>query len=542
MRTHHAFFRIIITTLVVLGLSSPLHAFWGNSDVLVTVNDTEYSPADFRNWWREWREPGMNIPETPDPYIDWLLLSSEAKAMQLDENASYLKKLDVFLKVRSLMQLKAEEIDANKEIPPRDVLWEGYRKEYTPIFDLAMIAVPEQEQAQVVRRFLDEGVAFLDAAEAAGLENVAEELEHTGPMRFTRIPDPLREAIMPLEEGDIAGPVFFGHSYYFIEVLERNEGSDADFETLKQALIRQEQKKQEARLTQALLERLMDKYQVQVDEEAIAAIDPEGVSGEDAEHTVIRIADIKIPASVVYEAVQKAQKTRGQARHDPESFAESKKRVVQDILSQTLTNMEALDRHYEEVPPLKQTFEFYQGHRLIKELEAEIIKPRAEVTDENVKAYYDENPGLFSREGFVEMAMVRTNEAQLAERITRELKTGADFFSVMEPVSPAGVRIEKRPAAHLPDVIKAELEKLSPGQVGIVEDGDETVFIKLVRREDQDRIPFDAVRDRIRTQLEEERFESVRNEMIQQLRALSDIEINQSAWKKLRKTLVEEEV
>mgnify|MGYP000608738335 CR=1 FL=1 len=69
MRTHHAFFRIIITTLLVLGLSSPLHAFWGNSDVLVTVNGTEYSPADFQNWWREWREPGMDIPETPDPYI-----------------------------------------------------------------------------------------------------------------------------------------------------------------------------------------------------------------------------------------------------------------------------------------------------------------------------------------------------------------------------------------------------------------------------------------------------------------------------------------
>lgn len=542
MRTLNAGFRIIITTLIVLGLSSPLHAFWGNNDVLVTINGTEYSPADFQNWWREWREPGMSIPDTPDPYIDWLLLSSEAEAMQLDENPSYLKKLDVFLKVRSLMQLKAEEIDAHQEIPPRDVLWQAYKEQYTPVFDLAMIAVPEQEQAQVVRRFIDEGVPLLDAAEAAGLENIAEELEHTGPMRFTRIPEPLREAIMPIEEGDIAGPVFFGHSYYFIEILERNEGSDADFETLKQALIRQEQKKQEARLTQALLERLMDKYQVEVDEEAIAAIGPEELSAEDAEQTVIRIAEIEVPASVVSDAVQKAQKTRGKARHDPESFAESKKRVVQDILSQTLTNMEALARHYEEVPPLKQTFEFYQGHRLIKELEAEIFKPRAEVTDEDVKAYYDKNAELFSREGFVEMAMVRTNETQLAERITRALKTGADFFSVMEPISPAGVRVEKRPAAHLPDAIKAELENLSSGQVGIVEDGDDTVFIKLVRREDQDRVPFDAVRDRIRSQLEEERFESVRNEMIRQLRELSDVEINQSAWKKLRKTLVEEEV
>ena len=90
----------------------------------------------------------MAVHDSIDPFVDFMLLAQEADDMQLFDNPAYRKKLDVFLKVRSLMQLKAEEIDAKKVIPPREELWQAYLKEYTPILNLRMIAVQEEGQCK----------------------------------------------------------------------------------------------------------------------------------------------------------------------------------------------------------------------------------------------------------------------------------------------------------------------------------------------------------------------------------------------------------
>lgn len=531
---------VLLVSLVCLPVTGA-SAFWG-SDYLVVINDTEFTEEDYRHWWNEWQDPGMAVHESLDDYIDFMLLAQEARDMQLTENPSYRKKLSIFLRVRALMQLKGEEIDAKKQMPGKDELWAAYIKEYTPTLNLQMIAVQEEEQADVIKRFMAEGVPFEGLAAAAGLKSVAEQVESTGALRYTRIPEALREAVLPLQVGEQAGPVRFGHAWYFMKVTERIEGTEEDFESVKQALIRKSLKRQENELTRELLERLMEEHEVEVDRELIAAIGPEGPSAEDADKIAITIGNLKVSAAFVFAAVQKTQKIRGQAVRKKEDFEASRERIVNDILVQTLTEREALARHYEKIPPLKYIFDFYSQYRLIKEFEETVVRPEVKVTAADIEAYYQENADKFTREGMIEYVKVTTNESGLAEQIGRQLKNGEDFFVVMEPISPSGIKIEKKPLSQLPPVIRDAVGTLASGQVTTIVEGSDSHFIKVVRSAEKQLLPLEKVQNMIEDLLKKQRFKELRASYVQRLRERSVIKENKGAWKALRKQLLEEEL
>lgn len=532
---------VLLFVLLAVCLPVPVvEAFWGGSDYLVEINDVKFTEEDYRHWWNEWQDPGMAVHESLDEYIDFMLLAQEAEDMQLTENPSYKKKLLVFLKVRALMQLKGEEIDAKKQIPAKEELWDAYVKEYTPKMDLQMIAVQEEEQADVIKGFMDAGVPFSELTSAAGLKEIAEQVDATGPMRYTRIPEQLRDAVLTLQQDQHAGPVLFGHAWYFVKVLERQEGTEEDFETVKQSLIRKSLKQQEYQLTQQLMERLLEQGEVVIDRDLIATIGPDGPAAEDADKIAITIGSLKVPASFLYASVLKTQKTRGMAKRNAEDFDESKKRIVDDILVQTLTEREAMARHYEQIPPLKYVFDFYSRYRLIKEFEESVVRPEVKVTDEDIEAYYKENPGRFSQEGMIEYAMVTTNESELASKISQQLKQGEDFFTIMEPISPSGVKIEKKPLAQLQPVIQEAITPLASGQIATVVEGKNTHFVKVVRSAEKQVVALDMVRDMITETVKKERFKEVRDSYLKRLREHSVIKQDQGAWKTLRKQLQEE--
>jgi len=534
-----------VLSLILLAVCLPASAalaFWGDGDYLVEINDTKLTEEDYRHWWSEWQDPGMAVHESLDDYIDFMLLSQEARDMQLTENPSYKQKLLVFLKVRALMQLKSEEIDAKKQIPARDELWSDYVKEYTPVLNLQMIAVQDEEQANVIQGFRAAGVPFEKLAESAGLKTVAEQLQSTGLMRYTRIPEELRDAVLELQKGQVAGPVPFGHAWYFIKVLDRQEGTEEDFESVKQALIRKSLKRQEYQLTQELLERLMKQYEVVVDRELIDSIGPDGPAAGDAEKIAISIDSFKVPASFVYASIQKTQETRGHAKRQAEAFAESKQRIVDDILVQTLTEKDSLARHYEQVPPLKYVYDFYAQYRLVKEFEETVVRPAVQISEQDIADFYQKNAADFSREGVIEYASVTTNESELARKISQQLKQGKDFFTIMEPISPAGVKIEKQPLGQLPVEIQEAVRSLASGQVATVTEGNNTHFVKVVRSAETQVVPLEQVREMIQKSLEKQRFQEIRADYIGQLRERSTIKQNKSAWKSLRKQLLEESV
>ena len=104
---------------------------WSGKDKLVTINGIDYSSDDFKRWWGLWNEEKGRLPDDPQPFIEWKLLAQEARTMELDQLGSYRRKLEVFLKSRTRMLLKNEEVDSKIDLPPdKRKAVERKRKQY----------------------------------------------------------------------------------------------------------------------------------------------------------------------------------------------------------------------------------------------------------------------------------------------------------------------------------------------------------------------------------------------------------------------------
>lgn len=535
---------LLVAVVFCTTLLTPPAAFsWGNPELLVEINDTSLTRQDFLDWWQIWQEEDMPLPETPDEFIDWMLLFQEAENMQLYDRPAYRNKVSVFLRARSLMLLKQEEVDSRIGTPSREDLWPLYEATYLPRFNLEMVSVDQEQAGQAVAAALAGGASLEAAAEAAGLLDSPAYLAETGLMRPAKLPEPLLEALRGMQVGETAGPVSFAHYTYFFQVLERDDGSEEDFETLRAGLARTWHKQQVGRLTAALIERLREKYQVEVDDELVGQIGLEPLEPALAEQVAVRIGNLQVLAQAVQESVAKDFQLRYGRHGDQEQELDGvRRRVIADMLSQTLTGMEALDRHYEEREPFRTTYRFYCQNRMIKELEQELIAPQVQITPADIEAAYRENIAEFTRTGLVEVAMVQTREAELARLAELRLQQGGSFDQAVAPFAPRGVEVQKIPSDHLQPPIRQALASMAPGQVSpMIAVDDEFFFVKLIRSGEAEVMPLEMVREQVRTDLGQERFQQARAALLAQLRERSRIKLKNKAWQQVAAQLKREQ-
>jgi len=485
----------------------------------------------------------MSVPETPQEFVDWMVLFQEAERMRLFENAAYREKVSIFLKVRSLMLLKDEEIIKKIRHPQRADLEGYYLDNYVPFMDIALLKIQDREKVAEAEKLLGAVDDLNMLAERSGLAVGKSPVANMGRLRPLQLPLPFKRLTETLHAGQIGGPVPWEGAWYFIQVKAKDEKSLEGFERFEGDIRSKLLRNEENRLTAELIQRLKNKFNVLVNEEVLEQIQPDGLSGDIGQKPVIKIGEQVINADTLYRNVTKDRQMRGKQRMGAEDdFKVSLRRVVADIVAQTVTSLEAADKHYENQPVLEPVYQFYCQHRMIKELEKELILPNTAISDEDVEDYYQSHSEEFERSEVAELAMVQTREKLLTQELAVRLKQGEDFFKVLEPLSPQGIPVQKLPIDHLPAPVQAALAELVPGQAsGAIISGEDIYFVKLVRKSQRENTPLSEVSESIRKQLAQERFESLRANLLSQLRSRSEIVVDQDSWLKLRARLLKDE-
>lgn len=536
----------ILLVLVVFSVVfvNPIHvsAFWGSaSNVLVEINDEKYTDADFRKWWKEWQEPEMSLPDTPDEYIDWVLLSTEADMMQLYENPSFKRQVDVFLAVRSLMLLRQDEVSDKIREPSDNQLKEIYQRDYSPFVNLSLLALHSSEEIEKVKGLLSPELSLEQIAENAGYKDSDRYLAETGEMRPLKVPLGLREIVLSLKPGEIGGPVYWNNATYFIEQLSSRDGSEDDFESNRDNLVLKFKKSEEVRLTDNLLNRLKEKFKVEFDRDYLNQLTLENSQEEDQGKVVIRVGDIELTLGHFLEAINRQFGMMNPATPNSEKFAPARDNVIDTFINQTLLDLESRDRKYEETLALKDKYDFYYKNRLIKELVNGIIRPGIKITDEAIRSEYDNHPEKYSRPAdLVDVLLVETQSEKLANVLGERLKAGEDFETVMKVLVPTGINSELKKPQHLAFEIQDALGKLAPGQsVGPIQSGENFHFLKLLERVDRVFMPFEKNKQVVRDTLEKEYIDAAREDYLNRIKENSTIKINKKVWEKTRKQILE---
>lgn len=173
------------------------------------------------------------------------------------------------------------------------------------------------------------------------------------------------------------------------------------------------------------------------------------------------------------------------------------------------------------------------------------IKKKAAVTPAQVRAYYDKNPAKFQRAEsfkFQSISIIPPNDtpdvlkevkrrAEDAIKQARNAKTYREFGLLAEKISEDDYRVNMGDHKQVdkdklpPEIVKVA-SAMKPGQVSeLIQLGSAYSIIRLEAHTPAGTTPFDEIKSKLQSDLENERTEKLRSALGKQLRAKAKIEL-----------------
>ena len=526
---------LISLTLMTFLFASPALCLWG-SDTLVTIDGATNTTEDFRTWWKFWNDADQPLPETPEFYIDWLLLAREGEIMGLAEDPAFQHRTEVFLKVRSLLMLQKEEIFDKINISD-DELRETYEKLYTPIWLLERFQFGDEQKAQAAWQQLHDGTLTVEELETrfrAQGGHMALREDWRRPIGI----DPFwTEIFKKLEVGEATEPIKDLDFYVFYILKKKEDGDAADFDKVKKPITDRIFDERRKELNAELMKRLITKYDVKVDNELIASLDINAPDDTFGDTPVITTNRKNFTEKEFMLLLHKDQSYRQSAIHTTEDADVIKNRVVNGIINQNLTDWEALDRHYEEREPLKDEYQFNIKHRLTLAVQGRLFASSATASEEEIKNYYTEHISRYTQPEIVNLVIIEDNDGAV-DRVWGEVAAGKNFFTAVRENTEQSTASQPFPLQHLEPSVQKVVAVLAKGETSqpINSDG-HRFLVHLTDRTPAKPLPLEQVAESIRTNIIQEKIAKERKEYLDLLKSRSVIKINESNWKSLQKEL-----
>ncbi len=259
-RIIHSF--LICFVIVLFNCNSVAAAWpWGDANTLVTINGEAYSPEDYKQWWGLWNEERNAVPEDPQDFIEWKLLVQEVLIMELDQTPSFKRKVHVFLKSRSRVRLKYEEVDSRMQPISEQDIRARYDRDYSPISLGTSLYFDTMEKASAARREIIDGTISVNGLlHRKGTEGgpVRSQKSMIRPLNYKAGRNPIGKAAQGLEVGEVSDPLSFGHLFVLFVLEEQIDHDPDDLDKKKKSIRDRLVKEKQAELTAELLNRLQE--------------------------------------------------------------------------------------------------------------------------------------------------------------------------------------------------------------------------------------------------------------------------------------------
>jgi len=530
---------LILLACLAFRPAAPAAAWWFDN-TLVTIDGTNYTVDDFKHWWKYWKDDDTPLPPTADPYIDFLLLSREAARMELDQTPGFMHQTRVFLQARTLLMLKYDAINSQIKVTD-DAIKSVYEEKWQPRWLVQVLEFKDEKTAMAAWQELEKGTQTV----AELLERVAAE---GGPLsskekwvRPNQIDQGWTAIFRKMAVGEVVNPDEHakGPSLYILK--EQKAGDEEDLAKNKENIRRDLWKEQENALSQKLIFQLRDKYQVKVNEERLAALDlRDFASGNFSDDPLVTTNRQNVSEKQFMAVIARLMRTREILIHelaDEEKAAKLKQETVNNIIAQSVTNWEALDRHYEEKEPFKWEYEFNYKNRLLVALENRVFEPEVKVDEDEIKQYYQENMKLFTKPSVVKFYIVDETQGPV-DQIWADIAVGKNFEQEIKKQIGTYPKAEEIPASHLDPEVKVVVDKLAEGETSqIFKANGVRMMVHLVNRTPEIPQPLEAVQKSIRSLLRNKKFSQLRLAYLGKIKAASEIEVENRKWKAIQKEL-----
>ena len=144
-----------------------------------------------------------------------------------------------------------------------------------------------------------------------------------------------------------------------------------------------------------------------------------------------------------------------------EEVRKLKNDTVTNIIAQYVTNWESLDQHFEEKEPFKWEYEFNYNHRMVVALKKRLFSSNANITDEEIKQYYQENINTYTQPGMVNIYIIDETQGPV-DKIWADVTVGKDFRQVLKENNLLKkLKIHEIPVSFLDKDVQPEFQRVT---------------------------------------------------------------------------------
>lgn len=211
--------------------------------VLASVEGREISQANVMEFLNEvgpqvamqFQSPD-GMKKVVDELVGQELLFLEAKENKLEEEEEFIKVLegtkDLLLKNYAISKLiGATKVESQEVMDYYEENKEHFSKPET--VEASHILVDELETAEQVRKEIEDGLSFADAAKKYSTCPSKEQGGALGPFTRGQMVGEFEEVAFQMEEGELSQPVKSQFGYHIIDMGKKTPASQMDFEEVK---------------------------------------------------------------------------------------------------------------------------------------------------------------------------------------------------------------------------------------------------------------------------------------------------------------------
>jgi peptidyl-prolyl cis-trans isomerase C len=436
--------------------------------------------------------------------VDVELLRLEAEARGIEQSADFARKL------RRLKQEKLVGLFQVRNLRP--AVSDQEVRDYFASQGLSRtvrfsdIVVPSQDSARAALRELARGRSFAEVASKWSMHQATSRRGGDSWVFVNKmeVAPPLREALFSLKVGQVSAPLDLGGAWGIFQASEEKQ-QELDPHTA-QMIYKDLYLKDHIRRRGLLADSLAKAYHLELDRQGLEtflaragkAADPE----ELAEVVLYRFDGGTVSGADLMAAVAQFAEEGFDPRDRGAVLAFAARGAVPDALFMEAARRAGLDQEEEVARWLARK----RANLLITQLRMGVLEERIAISEEELRAYYEQHPEKFKKLERIEIQEVLVASQEEAERLAQRARQGEPLGELARrhTIRPADQRdpegrltlyITYSRALHL-DLIRAAGEAEPGDLVGPVEThGGYSVFRVLSRRGEQE--TFDEARKRV---------------------------------------------
>ncbi len=465
--------------------------------------------------------------------IERRLLIQEARRIGLDGDAAIRQAVKELVTQKGREQLYKEEITRSQEVPDAAVQ-EAYDK-MAQRYRLRHILTYAREDAEKAAARVRAGEAFGEVAARVSVSGTAGKGGDLGFVAWGQLDPRLEAEVEAMQTGEIRGPIETDQGWNVLLLEQKLSWKERhELPKMRSRIKMTLSQRAMSRRSFAYFDELRTRWKVQVFDEALTEknlLDSEKGgpdAGEAKQITVatagdrtVTLADLR--ARLNLDAIQKL----------PRAWAlQQIRRILDDAIFALLLEQEALRRGYDKRPAIAREAQKLENALLLDRLLTTVVYPRVQVTEGEVRAFYDRSPKPFTEPEAVRLGMIVLDRERDAEAVLKEVRSGADFAALArsrskDPVTAqVGGELGWVVKGTVDPAIEAVVYSLKVGDVGLAKNDKATFVLKLEERRPERLQDFTAVREKARQMLLDQRRREEARRWVARLREASEIVVD----------------